>query len=322
MAANLTILLLQTRVPEPVLHTAQRLECHRAADAGVELSVTGTVRSRYARRGREYVVLEARRRAPRRAPALDVDRDLHAGRAMSERISRALVLTGELLRAYSRRGNFHSEPAEADRLGLPGLVAQGMQVAAPAYGVLLDPWGDEFLEHGVVEMRFVAMVVEDDVATASVEIDGRAATFEVTSNGSDEGGGDRLRRVARPGQPRSSARCRLVTASMHRWRSSPTSASVSVRSGARNRRRNARLRRPGPSCVAAELVEHPTSSSSVRSGRRDRGDDRAAGDTRRGPRTPGRSTTADTARARRTSGPDAAPRAARRRRPRRPRPGR
>ena len=34
-------------------------------------------------------------------------------------------------------------------------------------------------------MRFLAMVVEDDVATASVEIDGRAASFEVTSNGSD-----------------------------------------------------------------------------------------------------------------------------------------
>ena len=60
MAANLTIMLLQTSVSEPVLHTAQRLECHRAAVAGVELSVTGTVRSRYARRGREYAVLEAR----------------------------------------------------------------------------------------------------------------------------------------------------------------------------------------------------------------------------------------------------------------------
>jgi hypothetical protein len=39
---------------------------------------------------------------------------------------RELLLTAELLRAYSRRGNFHSDVEEASRLGLPGLVAQGM----------------------------------------------------------------------------------------------------------------------------------------------------------------------------------------------------
>lgn len=59
MAANLTILLLQTFVTERVLHTAQRLECHRAAEAGVELSVSGTVISRFSRRERDYAVLEA-----------------------------------------------------------------------------------------------------------------------------------------------------------------------------------------------------------------------------------------------------------------------
>jgi hypothetical protein len=59
MAANLTIMLLQTNVSEPVLHTAQRLECHRAAEAGIELSVSGSVVSRFSRRGREYAVLEA-----------------------------------------------------------------------------------------------------------------------------------------------------------------------------------------------------------------------------------------------------------------------
>ena len=59
MAANLTIMLLQTSVSEPVLHTAERLQCHRTAEAGVELSVSGTVISRFSRRGREYAVLEA-----------------------------------------------------------------------------------------------------------------------------------------------------------------------------------------------------------------------------------------------------------------------
>jgi hypothetical protein len=60
---------------------------------------------------------------------------------------RELLLTAELLRAYSRRGNFHSDPDEASKIGFTGLVAQGMQVAGPAYGVLLDEWGEEFLEH-------------------------------------------------------------------------------------------------------------------------------------------------------------------------------
>ena len=72
---------------------------------------------------------------------------------------RDLLLTPELLRAYSRRGNFHSDADEASKLGLDGLIAQGMQVAGPAYGVLLDEWGEEFLDHGDIELKFVCMVM-------------------------------------------------------------------------------------------------------------------------------------------------------------------
>jgi acyl dehydratase len=97
------------------------------------------------------------------------------------RIERSLTLTGDLLRAYSRRGNFHSDDEEADRLGLPGLVAQGMQVAAPAYAALLDAWGSDLLACGVVELKFVAMVLEDERVRAVVEVDDTEATFEVTS---------------------------------------------------------------------------------------------------------------------------------------------
>ncbi len=99
---------------------------------------------------------------------------------MSSR-KRDLLLTPELLRAYSRRGNFHSEPDEADRLGLPGLVAQGMQVAGPAYGVLLDEWGEEFLAHGEVELKFVGMVMDGETVDAAVDIDGDRAELEVVN---------------------------------------------------------------------------------------------------------------------------------------------
>jgi acyl dehydratase len=94
---------------------------------------------------------------------------------------RSLSLTDEMLHAYSRRGNFHSEPGEASRLGLPGLVAQGMQVFGPAYGLLLDVWGDEFLAHGEVELKFVGMVSGGETVEASVTIDGETAEIEVTN---------------------------------------------------------------------------------------------------------------------------------------------
>ena len=94
---------------------------------------------------------------------------------------RDLLLTPELLRAYSRRGNFHSEPDEAAELGLPGLVAQGMQVAGPAYGVLLDEWGEEFLAHGEIDLKFVGMVVDGETVDATVTIDGDRAELEVVN---------------------------------------------------------------------------------------------------------------------------------------------
>ena len=58
-------------------------------------------------------------------------------------MKRSLHLTAELLRRYSRRGNFHSDVDAAATIGYSRLVAQGMQAAAPAYGLLLDEWGDD-----------------------------------------------------------------------------------------------------------------------------------------------------------------------------------
>jgi len=94
---------------------------------------------------------------------------------------RDLLLTPELLRAYSRRGNFHSDEDEATKLGLPGLVAQGMQVVGPAYGVLLDEWGEEFLEHGEVELKFVGMVMDGETVDATVTIDDDRGEVEVVN---------------------------------------------------------------------------------------------------------------------------------------------
>jgi len=99
---------------------------------------------------------------------------------VTEHRTRRLAVTEELVRAYSRRGNYHSDPALSAQLRLPGLVAQGVQAAGPAYGVLLDEWGEEFLAHGEIEMRFVGIVLAGDTIDASVEIDDDDATFQVT----------------------------------------------------------------------------------------------------------------------------------------------
>jgi acyl dehydratase len=95
---------------------------------------------------------------------------------------RTLHVTEDLVRRYSRRGNFHSEHATSESLGLPGLVAQGTQATGPAYGLLLDAWGEEFLAHGQLDVRFVGMTLAGDTVTASVELDGPEATIEVIND--------------------------------------------------------------------------------------------------------------------------------------------
>ena len=93
-----------------------------------------------------------------------------------------LEVTEDLVRAYSRRGNFHSDAETATALGMPGLVAQGVQIAGPAYHLLLDEWGEEFLAHGEIELSFVGMVVAGDAIDAGVVIlPERMAAIEVTN---------------------------------------------------------------------------------------------------------------------------------------------
>ena len=101
---------------------------------------------------------------------------------MSTRRERSLMITEDLIRAYSRRGNYHSDASTSESLGLPGLVAQGLQVAGPAYGALLDAWGEEFLAHGEIELRFVGVVLADTEVCARVDVDGDIATIEVVNS--------------------------------------------------------------------------------------------------------------------------------------------
>ena len=127
---------------------------------------------------------------------MDVGRDVHAGGAMSER-TRTLTLSAERLRWYSRRGNFHADPDAARDLGLPDLVAQGMQVAGPAYGLLLDEWGEEWLTRGMIELTFVGMVTADETVEARVDVDSDHASGDRHRCRRRRGAGGRSRRASR-----------------------------------------------------------------------------------------------------------------------------
>lgn len=98
---------------------------------------------------------------------------------------RRLTITEQLVRAYSRRGNYHSDRATATGLGLTGLVVQGLQVAGPAYGELLDAWGEDFLARGEIDIKFVGVVMAGDTVAAHVEIGDKRATFEVVNESAD-----------------------------------------------------------------------------------------------------------------------------------------
>lgn len=78
------------------------------------------------------------------------------------------TISDELIHRYSRRGNFHTDAAQSDELGLPGLVAQGTQATGRAYGQLLSAWGETFLAHGTLDVRFVGMVIGGDEIDTSV----------------------------------------------------------------------------------------------------------------------------------------------------------
>jgi acyl dehydratase len=116
---------------------------------------------------------------------VDLVGDVHSHRNIgSVVIERHMTLdvTEDLVRAYSRRGNFHSDAETATALGMPGLVAQGVQIAGPAYHLLLDEWGEAFLAHGEIELSFVGMVVAGDSIDAGVVIlPERMAAIEVTN---------------------------------------------------------------------------------------------------------------------------------------------
>lgn len=89
------------------------------------------------------------------------------------------VVSDDLIHQYSRRGNFHTDAEHSESLGLPGLVAQGTQASGRAFGQLLEAWGEEFLAHGSLDLKFVGMVIGGDEIETTVDFDADATSATV-----------------------------------------------------------------------------------------------------------------------------------------------
>lgn len=199
MGVNFTMLLVLRTVSTGVLHTWGRLRAHTALPAPTAVSVAGRVTDRWVRRSRDHftVASEVRDADGRALWTLESDfassrtrdgADDTAGPTRSLDVSigddaeaRSLELTGDLLRTYSRAGNFHSDDGAAREMGLPGKVAMGMQTLGPAYGLLVERWGEALVGSGELECRFVGMITEDQTADARVAVRDASADVQIVN---------------------------------------------------------------------------------------------------------------------------------------------
>lgn len=200
VAANTTVLAWLETCDVAMIQTRQWLRIHRAVTTPVEFTTTGAVTDRFERRGRTYVTVRVEV-SSEGAPVWtsEVDFTPAATLASPDRgtvqeprttvtprpaftptgAPRTFAITDDAIRAYSRRGNYHSDAGLAADLGLPGLVAQGTQVCGPAFGLLLDEWGDAVLADAELDLRFLGVVTGGTEVSARAAIDGDHAALEV-----------------------------------------------------------------------------------------------------------------------------------------------
>src|SRR5215471_21223892 len=71
----------------------------------------------------------------------------------------------------------------ARRYGFSGGLVPGVDVLAYMLHVPVARWGRDFLEHGLIEARFVKPVYDGEIATVSAAEDAGGLTIEVESRG-------------------------------------------------------------------------------------------------------------------------------------------
>lgn len=182
------------------LHAQQDWEMFEAIPVGTQIRTRSTIVDRYHKRGRDYVVNETD------VVAADDGRLFVRGRthqsflATSQKASDGFVVdagtakkkeprppfptaTGEDLapvrktidarRCWMFSGpgrNCHTDAAEAQKLGFPGIVVQGMMTTCFAAQVMTDRFGRGFLAGGRMSLKLTNVVWENDALTARARI--------------------------------------------------------------------------------------------------------------------------------------------------------
>ena len=183
------------------LHARQDWELFAPIPVGSRVRTRSTIIERYQKRGRDYVVNETdlvaaadgrllvRGRThqsflppkPKDAPAGFV---VDAGTAKQKEEAREArapfpTATGPELGALHKKidqrrcwmfsgpgANYHTDAAQAKKLGFPNIVVQGMMTTCFAAQVMLDAFGRGFLEGGRMSLKLTNVLWVDEAVTA------------------------------------------------------------------------------------------------------------------------------------------------------------
>ena len=99
---------------------------------------------------------------------------------MSRASERRFLVSEDRIRAYSRRGNYHSDRADGGGArACPASSRKACRSTARPTAHCSTSGATTFLEHGEIDVRFVGVVMAEEEIVADVAIDDGTATISV-----------------------------------------------------------------------------------------------------------------------------------------------
>jgi len=192
------------------LHARQEWELFHPMKIGQDVTTRGFIRDRYIKRGRQYVVKETWIQGeggllhsrglthqsfpiedpeqPKGEFAVDKNREKSAGRKFEigntggERLTPlARTVSDEMCMAFSGpMKNYHNDRQEAQNLGFPDIVVQGMLPICFLSELLAGQFGAGWPAGGKMDVRLVNVLWGGESVTANAEITGETPEADAT----------------------------------------------------------------------------------------------------------------------------------------------
>ncbi len=191
------------------LHARQEWHLYSAITPGQQVTTRGFIRERYVKRNREYVVKETwvlggdgrllNRGVTHQSFllteaqgdsgfAVNKEREKSAARrfdigggdgAVLEPLER--TISQPMCMAFSGPiKNYHNDKKEAEKLGFPDIVVQGMLPICLISEVLTAEFGNGWLAGGQMDVRLVNVLWGEEIATARAQVTGETAEAGMT----------------------------------------------------------------------------------------------------------------------------------------------